>query len=590
MARLRFFGGAVVEREKKASGGGISARRHPLALLVLLVCAPSRTLTRAKLAGLLWPDRPESVARNRLNSCIYNVRKDLGEAALITEGRDVRLGEEIRCDVLEFREAVDALDPARAADLYTGPLLDGFYLSGAPEFEKWLDGRRETYRRAYHEAVEELAIAAMEAGRPTEAVRHWRMLARDEPFDSRLAVCLVEALEAAGSTGAALQAGEEHVRVMREEFGREPGSDLAALLDRIRRGASSPSTAPAAANEAADSTSSATASGAGRPPREAELRYVQGRGRLDERTEPGLRLAAAHFQAAIELHEGYAAAWAGLADALDMLRFYDYAPPENAPTPLAAARRALEIDPECGEGWSALGIAHSLRQEGPEAVRAFERAIELRPSHGEANAWLAWVLVLMGRPAEAVAPGQRASEIEPLAPAYRAYLAEVWLVNDELHRALLEARRAVEIQPSYGLARFMLALVEYHAGDVEAARAALDGIESAVPFRGTPRHTEIQALEAIVQPPESRDAAVRARLASLESTPAPSRDSASIGLLRAELGQTDAAFDAFAAVRTWRDFGVEYVRYFFPDIMAPLRADPRFEGLLETIDAAWGIG
>ncbi len=575
MARLRFFGGAVVEREKKASGGGISARRHPLALLALLACAPSRTLTRAKLAGLLWPDRPESAARNRLNSCIYNVRKDLGEAALITEGKDVRLGEELGCDVLEFREAVDAQDPARAADLYMGPLLDGFYLSDAPEFEKWLDGCRETYRRTYHEAVEELAIAAMEAGRPTEAVRHWRALTRDEPFDSRLAVCLVEALEAAGSTGAALRAGEEHVRVMREEFGREPGSDLATLLERIRRGASSSSTAT---------------SGPGRPPREAELRYVQGRGRLDERTEPGLRLAAAHFQAAIELHDGYAAAWAGLADALDMLRFYDYAPPENAPTPLVAARRALEIDPECGEGWAALGIAHSLRQEGPEAVRAFERAIELRPSHGEANAWLAWVLVLMGRPAEAVAPGQRASEIEPLAPAYRAYLAEVWLVNGELHRALLEARRAVEIQPSYGLARFMLALVEYHAGDVEAARAALEGIESAVPFGGTPRHTEIQALGAIVQPPESRNAAVRARLASLESAPAPSRDSASIGLLRAELGHTDAAFDAFAAVRTWRDFAVEYVRYFFPDIMAPVRADPRFEDLLETIDAAWGIG
>lgn len=589
MARLRLLGGAAIERESGGSGdgagGAIDARRHPMALLALLACAPARSLTRAKLAGLLWPDRPEEKARNRLNSCLYNIRKDLGSDSVVTSGADVRLGPAVTCDVIEFQRALEADEPARAAELYAGPLLDGFYLSGTPEFEKWLDARREALRRAYHEALETLARRAGEADRWGEAARHWQALARDEPFDTRFAVQLVEALEAAGNPGAALRAGEAHVRAMAEEFGREPSADFVALLERIRRG--EPSSRPGSSHRRPARAGAPPP--ASRPPGEAQLRYVQGRGHLGERTESGLRLAVSHFRAAIDLHEEYAAAWAGLADALGMLRFYDYAPPADAPTPLAAARRALEVDPESGEGWAALGIAHALRQQGPEGIEALERAIELRPSHGEAYAWLAWTLLLTGRAEAALATGRRAVEIDPLAPAYRAYLAETWLANGEAERARLEARRAVEIQPTYGLARYMLALVEYHRGDRSAARAALEGTAAVGPPGGTPRHAEIRALEALSQPEAEREPAIRAALAALESVPGPAGDPGAIALLRAALGEVEQAFKWFGRVQVWRDFAVENVRYFFPEVLGGLRADPRYPELIATIDAAWGL-
>lgn len=585
MARLRLLGGAAIERASGTAAGPLDARRHPVALLALLACTPGRTLSRAKLAGLLWPDRPESAARNRLNSCLYNIRRDLGADAVITAGEDVRLGPGVACDVTEFHEAIEGDERARAAELYAGPLLDGFYLPDTPEFEKWLDVRRESLRRRYHECLDVLARQALEAGRPGEAARHRRTLATEDPFDARSAARLVEALEAAGNLGAALRAGEAHVRAMVEEFGREPRADFLELLERIRRGDPPPGAAGAAA-----ATGTAAGTSSASPPGAAQLRYVQGRGHLGERTEAGLRLAVNHFRAAIDLHEDYAAAWAGLADALDMLRFYDYAPPEDTPSPLAAARRALEIDPESGEGWAALGIAHSIRQHGPQAVEALERAIELRPSHGEAYAWLAWVRLLTGQPEDALAVGRRAIEIDPLAPAYRAYLAEIWLANGELERASIEARRAVEIQPGYGLARYMLAVVEYHRDDRPAARSALDGAAATVPTGGTPRHAEIRALDALCQADDEREAAIRGCLAALGATPEPARDAGSIGLLRAALGDVDGAFDAFADVRVWRDFAVENVRYFFPAELGPLRADSRYPGLVAAIDDAWGSG
>jgi DNA-binding SARP family transcriptional activator len=585
MARLRLLGGAAIERASGTATGPLDARRHPLALLALLACTPGRTLSRAKLAGLLWPDRPEAAARNRLNSCLYNIRRDLGADAVLTSGEDVRLGPAITCDVIEFHESLEADERARAAELYAGPLLDGFYLRDTPEFEKWLDVRRESLRRRYHECLEVLARHALEAGRPEAAARHWRTLATEDPFDARSAARLVEALEAADNPGAALRAGEAHVRAMAEEFGREPRAEFLELLERIRRGDPPPGGAAAAGASGAGAATSSAA-----PPGEAQLRYVQGRGHLGERTEAGLRLAVNHFRAAIDLHEDYAAAWAGLADALDMLRFYDYAPPEDAPTPLAAARRALEIDAESGEGWAALGIGHSLRQQGPEAVEALERAIELRPSHGEAYIWLAWVRLLTGHPDDALAVGRRAIEIDPLSPAYRAYLAEIWLANGELERASIEARRAVEIQPSYGLARYMLAVVEYHRDDRPAARSALGGTAAAVPSGGTPRHAEIRALEALCRVDDEREAAIRGCLAALDAAPGPARDAGSVGLLRAALGDVDAAFEAFEDVRVWRDFSVETVRYFFPAELGPLRADPRYPGLIAAIDDAWSVG
>src|SRR5262249_46031456 len=54
------------------------------ALLVYLAIEAERPLPREALAGLLWPDAPETVARRNLNQTLLNLRAALGdrEAAL----------------------------------------------------------------------------------------------------------------------------------------------------------------------------------------------------------------------------------------------------------------------------------------------------------------------------------------------------------------------------------------------------------------------------------------------------------------------------------------------------------------------------
>ena len=288
--------------------------------------------------------------------------------------------------------------------------------------------------------------------------------------------------------------------------------------------------------------------------------YAQGRGNLDQRTEAGLRRALDCFQQALRQDPSYALAWAGLADALSLFQFYGFALPDDAPEPMEAARRAVELGPDLGEAHAARGILHAVRREGPAALRELQRAVVLTPSYAEAWIWLGWMHLCLGDPGKALAPARRAVELNPLAPAFRVYLAETLLANDQGRQALHEARRAREIQPAYGLAHYMEGLVLYHRGRCAEAAAALRQALALVPPRGTP----VRQAETATDP-------------------------FSAGLMHAALGEIDAAFDAFEQVRAWGSHATEHIRYFFPDVLGPVRDDRRYVQLLRDVDQSWGV-
>ncbi|MFW6175564.1 MAG: BTAD domain-containing putative transcriptional regulator, partial [Acidobacteriota bacterium] len=235
MIYLRLLGGAVLEDEDGIVVTGPAARPRPLAILTLLATAPSRTLSRGKLVGLLWPESPERAARNRLNTYVHQLRQELDEEILVSAAGDLRLEADlVGCDVWRFREALEAGDPERAVELYAGPFLDGFHLGGSSAFEKRVDAERARLRRSYLDALETLAEAAGEAGDGEEAVRWWTERAREDPLDSRVVRRLMVAFAAVDNRPAALRAAEEHARRLEEEFGTRPGEEVRALARRLR--------------------------------------------------------------------------------------------------------------------------------------------------------------------------------------------------------------------------------------------------------------------------------------------------------------------------------------------------------------------
>src|SRR5512138_46781 len=232
---LRLLGNPAIAGEDGAPLTGGATQRHRVALLALLAIAGDRGQSREKLLGYLWPNRDAESARLLLNQAVYNLRKALGDDALLSVADDLRLNaERVEVDTAQFEAALERGDHEAAFALYRGPFLDGFFVPDAVEFERWTDRERARLADLYAGALEALAEAAEAASDTDRAVRWWKARAALDPHDSRVAVRLMQALAASGNHAGALQHADIHARLLQGEFGTQPPAEVLALAERLR--------------------------------------------------------------------------------------------------------------------------------------------------------------------------------------------------------------------------------------------------------------------------------------------------------------------------------------------------------------------
>lgn len=231
--RLRLFGVPLLERDGVPLTGR-AAQRHRVALLALLALAPRRRMTRDKLIACLWPESSSERGRNLLKVATYVLRSELGEDALLSSGDELGLNPAIDVDIGEFEAALERGDHALACDLYGGPFLDGFFLSDSPEFEQWASRERERLTAGFGQALEALAEAAINEGDAAAAIAWWRRRAVLDPFDSRVALRLMQSLEAGGNRAGAILHAAIHEHLLREELGVAAVPEVAAYAERLR--------------------------------------------------------------------------------------------------------------------------------------------------------------------------------------------------------------------------------------------------------------------------------------------------------------------------------------------------------------------
>lgn len=234
MLKLKLFGGAVLEAPDGPVRGRATHRRR-LAVLALLATARTGRIGRERVVALLWPESEADAARRLLSESLYALRRVLGEDAILTVGDEVGLSpDRLWCDVTAFQEALASGDVATAAAVYAGPFLDGFYVSGAAEFERWAEGERERLAHANARVLEQLAEQHEVSGDIVGAVDWWRRLLACDPYSSRVVMRLMRALEGSGDRAAALRVAATHAELMREELGVEPEPTVARLADQLR--------------------------------------------------------------------------------------------------------------------------------------------------------------------------------------------------------------------------------------------------------------------------------------------------------------------------------------------------------------------
>ena len=195
------------------------------------------------------------------------------------------------------------------------------------------------------------------------------------------------------------------------------------------------------------------------PDAAAQDLYSRGRYLLDRQTEPALRQSADCFRQAIARDPRFAAAYAGLADALDYLVQYGYVPPH---TGMEEARRAaghsLLLDSHLAEGYVALAaITEAYEWDFKKAESQYRRAIELNAQLPAAHLWYGMFLRDQGRLHEAMPELRRAEEMEPMSVAAGINLAEALAMAGNTDAAGEMARRAQELDPELAIADLLLA-------------------------------------------------------------------------------------------------------------------------------------
>lgn len=309
--------------------------------------------------------------------------------------------------------------------------------------------------------------------------------------------------------------------------------------------------------------------------------YVEGRRHLEERTVERLTLAVASFRRALERDSTFALAWAGLADAVDLARTYGVTLAVDVPEPEAAARRAVELAPDLGEAHASLGRM-IFRDDVPGAVRELRRAVELQPSYAQAHHWLGYLELAFGDLERARDHVTLATELNPRLLPARGNVARV-LTAERSYGAALTTSRAVMAEAS-----------EWERGAALDELTALYHLDRWDELRGAARrHAEqgsgfedvSRTYLALADAAEGDTTAARRALGSI-------RHPFYAGLLHAAIGDTDAAFAAWDQELDGAPRGPWYVtawRYYFPEVLAPVRADPRFAKLIRDVRAEWGI-
>jgi len=178
--------------------------------------------------------------------------------------------------------------------------------------------------------------------------------------------------------------------------------------------------------------------------------YLKGRYYLNQRTRDSLPKSVESFQQALGKAPSYAPAYAGLADAYNLMAFYGFDPSLNVVSEAkVAADHAIQLDDSLAAAHAALGYTDFMwQQDWNAAEKEFRRALELDDNCVTAHQWYALYLAANNRVPEAIAQMDFAKKLDPLSSAAFSGLAYVNYLGRNYTSAIQHAQTALQLNPN----------------------------------------------------------------------------------------------------------------------------------------------
>jgi DNA-binding SARP family transcriptional activator len=143
-------------------------------------------------------------------------------------------------DAAAFEEALAAKDFSGALEIYSGNLLPGFFIAGAPHFERWVEDERARLLGCAVGAGRVLVRRAIAGKDPTAAV-HWaRATSRLAPLNEADLRTLMELVSDGGDRIGATNIYDLFVERLANDYDLEPSTETRTLMASIRQGGSRP--------------------------------------------------------------------------------------------------------------------------------------------------------------------------------------------------------------------------------------------------------------------------------------------------------------------------------------------------------------
>lgn len=492
-------------------GRPVNIQELPLRLLTLLVSHPGELMTREALFQHFWPDDSSGLLDDNLNTLVRKLRQALNDSA-----RSSRFIETVPKKGYRFiAPVVPVVDdtaggpvdviPARHTGSPRRRTLAGAsvavvavlslllysqisrWLTDSPEARAplgsvavlpFVNASERNQRDYFSDGLADDLLNRLSGFQGLHVVSRTSSFAlRDTELDARNIGALLQA--DALVEGSVRRDGEKlriNVRLVDARDGYQLWSrsyqremtNIFAVQEEIAR-----EIAAALAGELHSGAD--VAQRADRIPPAAYDNYLKGRFYWHKRTQSSLFAAVECFEQAIALAPDYAPAWAGLADALAVLGFYDYLAPSEAFTRArGAARRTLQLDPGNASAEANLGyVALYYDWDLTEAEGRFLQTIAFKPDSSKAHQWYANLLVAAGRFQEAEREMRRATELDPLSLIANAALGWVLYHAGDHQAALEQLALAEELDPDFELVYLWRGWTLEAMGDLPAAAASL---------------------------------------------------------------------------------------------------------------------
>jgi len=729
MIYLKILGPVELRNDEGIVANSFLSGPKRLALLTYLLLKQRKGFQRRdKILTVFWPEKGEKNARNALSNMLYHIRQNLDENLIITRGRnELKIDmDRIWCDALEFEHLTENRKMKSAIELYRGNFLEGFHYSqSSTDFNNWIEGAQDHFKKRYKHALKTLAEKAEENKKFSKAAELWNLHSLIDPYNTNIVRKLMNSLAASGNKAAAIQKAKSHVLLLQKELGMNPDKLMASLIselgdtstdidiertkdisaehftiksdldkltvaiipfsDILNEQNQSPfitgfyndlltklSTIEDLTVISSDSVQQYKNTdtplsvivkdlGAGtiikgsvqqvknrirlnvqlidttneqvrwaetynrffsienifdlqselaekislslqtklnpfgknqvniKPAKNLDAYnfYSRGRSFMNQRTEQGMNKAINCFQRAIDTDSEYAQAWAGLAEALVLGEWYNFSVPEKYDQKeiLHIAEKAISLNPNLGEPYSALGVFYASRQNGPLSIKNFKKAVELQPSYAEAYTWLGWMEMMLGNPGKAIKPAERAVKLDPLSTYTHVFLGEIYLANSDYKRALIEAQDACRLQPEYGVAHFIEGVSFHHLQKYSEAEISFKQALELTDPNASLSEQDIQCVLAFTLSASNKVNDARELLRLIKN----SEKRYAVGLIQASLGEFKQSINSFKEEKNWGAFSTPLIRYFYPELLSQIRNSGEYQQIIERVNLCWNL-